>query len=42
MAKEVQESIIQSMFIESDLTDPEARSKLADMRLNDEYLQDIW
>ena len=42
MAKEVQESIIQAIFIESDLTDPEARNKVADMKLNEEYLQDIW
>ena len=42
MAKEVQESIIQAIILESELSEPEARSKVADMRLNDEYLQDIW
>ena len=42
MAKEVQDSIIQAISIGSELTDPDAKSKVADMRLNDEYLQDIW
>jgi len=42
MAKDVQESIIQAIVLESNLNKTEARSKIADMRLNDEYLQDIW
>ena len=42
MAKDVQESIVQALVIEANLTEPEARKKIADMRLNDEYLQDLW
>jgi sulfite reductase alpha subunit-like flavoprotein len=42
MAKDVQESIVQALANEANLTEPEARKKIADMRLNDEYLQDLW
>ena len=42
MAKDVQESIVQSITSNSQLNESDARKKIADMRLNDEYLQDLW
>ena len=42
MAKDVQEAIIQVMIKDSNLNETEVREKMADMRLKDEYLQDIW
>ena len=42
MAKDVQEAIIQALISDSQLNESDARKKIADMRLNDEYLQDLW
>jgi len=42
MAKDVQEAIIQALISDSQLSESDVRKKIADMRLNDEYLQDLW
>ena len=42
MAKDVQEAIVQCLIKESDLTQSESKEKIADMRLKDLYLQDLW
>jgi len=42
MAKDVQETVIDILHKNSDLTEAQAKDKIADMRLNETYLQDIW
>ena len=42
MAKDVQEAIIQALISNLQLSESDARKKIADMRLKDEYLQDLW
>ena len=42
MAKDVLEAIVHALTTESQISESDARKKIADMRLNDEYLQDLW
>jgi len=42
MAKDVNETIIQILHKNGELSESQAKEKVADMRIQDDYLQEIW